>query len=90
MSYGIVRNGTVGSHKANLNNTLANVAGMEKQREDTYDMAKAQMKKDQKNSIMGGVGTGASIGFMMGGGPVGGLIGAGIGGLAGGLMDSIF
>lgn len=89
MSYGIVRNGTVGSHKASLNNTLGNVARMEKQREDAYKMAKAQMEKDQKNSIMGGVGTGASIGFMMGG-PVGGLIGAGIGGLAGGLMDSIF
>lgn len=89
MSYGIVRNGTVGSHKASLNNTLGSVARMEKQREDTYNMAKAGMKKDQKNSIMSGVGAGASMGFMMGG-PIGGVIGAGIGGLAGGLMDSIF
>lgn len=89
MSYGIVRNGTVGSHKASLNNTLGNVARMEKQREDTYQMAKAQMEQDKKGSIMGGVGAGAAMGFQMGG-PWGAAAGAVIGGLTGGLMDSWF
>ena len=89
MSYGIVRNGTVGSHKASLNNTLRNVASMEKQREDTYQMAQAQMGQDKKSSIMGGVGAGAAMGFQMGG-PWGAAAGAVIGGLTGGLMDSWF
>lgn len=72
MGYGILDIGAQTRQQALTG--LRDAANQDQQRE----AANENLKQQKKQGTMSAIGTGASMGFMIGG-PVGGLVGAGIG-----------